>query len=40
MEVAALLHGSDNVLHNDEVLTPAEKKALKVLSLEEVDLLN
>ncbi|XP_064594449.1 LOW QUALITY PROTEIN: U3 small nucleolar RNA-associated protein 14 homolog A-like [Liolophura sinensis] len=34
-EVAALLHGSDSVLENTQVLTAAEQRALDAMSLEE-----
>ena len=35
-EIATLLHGSDHVLPNNKVLTRAEERALKAMSLEEV----
>lgn len=36
MEVAALLHGSQHVHTRDSELTPAEEKAMKAMSLQEV----
>lgn len=36
MEVAKLLQGSENVIPKDKMLTPAEEKALKAMSLDEV----
>ncbi len=36
LEIAQLLHGSQNVLTKERMLTPAEEKALRAMSLEEV----
>ena len=36
MEVAALLAGSKEVLPANQALTPAEEKALRAMSIEEV----
>ena len=36
LEIAQLLHGSQNVMTKERMLTPAEEKALRAMSLEEV----